>query len=194
MVIYRLKRWLSKLRSSLMASLRSNPESRFTSPYSGHAMATTTGRDTTHDAGTSGSATSWLDDSRRMRPLMRSRPTLAHRPPKAPSHPPLADQPKRNPPAAKMPLTPRSDEADPSIMPIGVPAPEGKASADDVSGKDQRVSPYGGINDRLLRQRLMALRRLVRMGIYNEGFDAHKLPTQYFYSTGRDADGNPLDD
>jgi hypothetical protein len=93
-----------------------------------------------------------------------------------------------------MPLTPRSDEADPSIMPIGVPAPEGKASADDVSGKDQRVSPYGGINDRLLRQRLMALRRLVRMGIYNEGFDAHKLPTQYFYSTGRDADGNPLDD
>lgn len=37
-------------------------------------------------------------------------------------------------------------------------------------------------------RRLMALKRLVRMGIYNEGFDPNRVPEQYLNSLGRGDD------
>lgn len=40
----------------------------------------------------------------------------------------------------------------------------------------------------------MSLKRLVRLGIYGEGFDAHNVPEQYLHSLGRDDDFDNFDD
>lgn len=141
-------------------------------------------------ASTKVTSSSWLDDGRRLRPHPSpparldqrwiSRSTGLRQP--SPAQPergslirstaeqPIGEKPKPVPtePAAQQhpaPARPAQSEAIPPASP-----------------------PSSDAEDQIVHQRLMALKRLVRLGIYNEGFDLNRVPEQYLHSLGREDD------
>lgn len=95
--------------------------------------------------------------------------------------------PRPQPPEPKQPMLPAPPV--PPAQPARLtPASLGSPDAHGVDAGDS------GIRDQALYRRLMSLKRLVRLGIYGEGFDPRNVPDQYLHSLGRDGDFEGFDD
>lgn len=143
-------------------------------------------------SGASTSAASWLDDSRRLRP--RPSPLAKLDQQWSPHTAGSARQPVPTPPPGgrATPIRPASEQppaeaARPQhIEPVTQPLPPRAPSR-----PDQRLPvPTGStdLSDQILYRRLMGLKRLVRLGIYNEGFAPTSVPEQYRHSLGYEDD------
>ncbi len=126
----------------------------------------------------------WLDDTRRMRPHLATADRWT-----APGHPsqtarfvlpdtlPIA--PSRPPERAAGSTTPLYEP----LVAVPEPEPESSAAESSAAGEDPL--------DSLPAQRqLMALKYLIRLGIYNEGFASSNVPDQYQHSMGIDESAN----
>lgn len=177
MFVQRLQRWLRRIAASLF-----HPHAHDVLPPERTAVLSASLRGETGASGVSSGA-SWLDDGRRLRPRPSPPAKLDQRwnarliPPRQPV--PTQPQASRAPtirPAAEQPKaeTPRKKPAE--------PAQSGEL-IHPVSG-----SPSPAMDGQIEYRRLMALKRLVRLGIYNEGFDPSRVPEQYLQSLGREDD------
>ncbi|HLZ24128.1 MAG TPA: hypothetical protein VKQ30_18595 [Ktedonobacterales bacterium] len=189
MIVQHLPRWLRKV----VASLFHHTHSTHLLPPERTAVLSATLRGDVHS--TSTASASWLDDGRRLR-LRPSPPAKLDQRwnPRAatPRQPvPTQPQPGRAPslrPAAEQPAPelPRPNPAEPAATRAEPAPPTQPAPTNDTP-----LTAFGASSsmaEQYMYRRLMALRRLVRMGIYNEGFDPNRVPEQYLYSLGREDD------
>ena len=127
----------------------------------------------------------WLEDARRLRPQLLAPDALPYRRPIENQSP---DRPEKQPlsgpsltagtngQAARTGMQQpqqQSRPAPPSQPMRAIPAPPADAAAHDDASDDV-----------LLRRRLMSLKHLVRLGVYNEGFASGRTPEQYHRSLG----------
>lgn len=181
MFVQRLPRWLRRLVASLF-----HPHTSESLPLERAAVLSAApwgDSDTTNS-----SVASWLDDGRRLRPRpsppakldqrWNTRTTLPRRP--VPTQP----QPGRSP-AAEHTATeqPRKQPPESAAAAAAQPTQTNDATLAAAPSASSLLP-----DDQLLQRRLMALKRLVRLGIYNEGFEAHGIPAQYLASLGREED------
>lgn len=223
MFVQRLRNWLRRVFATLTTRTRAAQplHSDTSAVMSGCATGQHAGARNT--AGTTGS---WLDDGRGLRPrpitqstpeprwtirgvAQRQRPadqpaqqrrSVPSRP--VPAHPaaePAATDttsttsPRPQPPESTQPPHPMPPAHSARLTPASLGSPD--AHGGDAS--DASDASDGGIHDQALYRRLMSLKRLVRLGIYGEGFDPRNIPDQYLHSLGRDDDldgFNDLDD
>lgn len=195
MFVQRLPRWLRRLVATLF-----HPRSADLLPPERTAVLSATLRNSSAGDGDGSGVASWLDDGRRLRPRpsppakldqrWNTRPMAPRQPVptqpqpgRAPSIRPAAEQPAPEPPR-KNPAEPAARREEPALPPLPAePAPVSDASLPiDVSSASGQH----------MHRRLMALKRLVRLGIYNEGFEPNRVPEQYLHSLGREDD--PPDD
>lgn len=129
----------------------------------------------------------WLEDARRLRPQLLApdmppyRRPIENQPSEKPERQPLSGQSltagtngqaaRAGTPQPQQPTRP----APPSQPVRAVPASPADAAAHDDA-----------LHDVLLRRRLMSLKHLVRLGVYNEGFASGRTPEQYHRSLGID--------
>ena len=187
MLVQRLTQRLATLRSHLAARLRA----MFASLRSAGRGAATgaiphDGRLSTQQSG------SWLDDAHRLRQRRstalatadqnRGKQTISGEPrpavPTRPILPPPAPA-TSTPPAEARPARPWQFPAHPAPAPSTPPQPA--AAAPTSHDGDEAHA----------RRRLMSLRYLVRIGLYNEGFAPSAVPEQYQRSLGTE---DELDD
>ncbi|MFI5271804.1 MAG: hypothetical protein ACHQ4H_02070 [Ktedonobacterales bacterium] len=178
MLVQRLTNWLTNLVTRIAARLRG-----IAPLAAGEGHASNRGGDTSLAASTQQSAASWLDDAHRLRPpralLTTADQTRSARPvvpPPAPRKPAPADRT----PTPSRPVSPANPPQEP-VRPSPV-APQQPVIAAMSFGAD----PIAG--DVQARRRLMSLKYLVRIGLYNEGFAAENVPEQYQRSLGIDLD------
>lgn len=169
MFVQRLQRWLRKLAASLFHSHSTDPL-----PPERTAVLSASLRGDGQAAGPGGA--SWLDDGRRLRPR--------------PSPPAKLDQRWNTRPAAPrrpVPTQPQQKPAEPAARreDTAVPTQPIHASEPPLSAFGSTSPTTDGQPD---YRRLIALKRLVRLGIYNEGFDPSQVPEQYLQSLGREDD------
>ena len=120
----------------------------------------------------------WLEDARRMRPQLLAPDAAQRRPLEKPEKPQTPGKPRSTGAngepahvgATQPPQTPRS-------TPPSQPTRTASTSPADAAQHDT-------LDDLLLRRRLMSLKHLVRLGIYNEGFHSERTPEQYHRSLG----------
>lgn len=143
-------------------------------------------------AGATTSTGSWLDDSRRLRPhpspLARLDQQWNTRAAGGSARQPIPTQPHSSRAAPIRPAAdqPPTEATTPQIGPVTQPLPPRPPTR-----PDERSSvSFGpaGTSDQILHRRLMGLKRLVRLGIYNEGFDPTSIPEQYHFSLGHEDD------
>lgn len=80
-------------------------------------------------------------------------------------------------------------DAAPARSPTTQPAPPSQpAQPIRLTPASLDAQNESGVPDQALYRRLMSLKRLVRLGIYGEGFDGNNVPEQYLHSLGRDDD------
>lgn len=197
MFFLQLKRWLTKLVMSLRQAsiIQESDQSsrRMVSPAIGQSRLS-------ESDGTNSS--SWLDDSRRMRPPATSSERTQPQETNSPLYPPAVrtyriDEHAQKPPAAKVTLEHDAGDGTASTAPFAARLPRENGNSNDsplLDGNAAESAAQGSAYDRVTRQRLMALRRLVRMGIYNEGFASDHVPAQYYFSLGRDQQDDPADE
>jgi hypothetical protein len=178
MFLHRLKQLWSRVLARLAEGLHfslSDPR-RDTRPASvDYSSSVTT---STHSSGLASAR--WLDDTRRMRPRLTSteewtmherhiRPTQSQRPDTTPitSSRPLDTTREQQERSAPTQPQPARFAVSPSEE-----APEAPGGVESAAGEERR--------------RLLGLKYLVRLGIYNEGFDASTTPDQYQRSLGMD--------
>ncbi|HLJ79842.1 MAG TPA: hypothetical protein VKT52_00060 [Ktedonobacterales bacterium] len=189
MFVQRLQRWLRRLAASLFHS-----HSTDLLPPERTAVLSASLRDDGQAAGPGGA--SWLDDGRRLRPRpsppakldqrWNTRPAAPRRP--VPTQPQLGRSPSIRPAAERpAPEPPRQKPAEPAARreDTAVPTQPLHASEPPLSAFGSTSPTTDGQPD---YRRLMALKRLVRLGIYNEGFDSSRVPEQYLYSLGHEDD------
>lgn len=177
MIVHRFAQWVTRLLSPLRARLRSmlalNREEVLSSVHTPLPAPTrSAGRfPTTH----------WLAAARRLRP---PRPAPAIRPPSSrqatSSHLISATGTGREHVVVSRP---RPEAIDPGVpMQPAQPTPP-------TQPLRPKPTPPARSSDReehAFRQRLLSLRRLVRLGIYDEGFQKDAVPEQYQHSLGQD--------
>lgn len=180
MLVQRLMERLAKLRSWLAARLGAMVAAlRSAGRGAASGTAPREGRLSTQQSG------SWLDDAHRLRPRraalatadqMRGNQTASGEPrPGAPTRPIVPSTP---PPETRL-GRPWQFPAHPAPMPAPTPAPATPPPA--APAPDSREG-----NEVQARRRLMSLRYLVRIGLYNEGFAPSAVPEQYQRSLGTD--------
>lgn len=206
MFVQRLINWLRRVFSAFTARPRASqpPQTDASAVMSGCA------------AGQRGASSgSWLDDGRGLRPRPAAKSTQEPRwtvrgiaPRQQPAEPP--SQNRRPVPSRPVPAHPAAEAASagdsvarpqppqpapslPAVPPARL-TPASFASHDAHGGSDGSDGDDSGVHDQALYRRLMSLKRLVRLGIYGEGFDAHNVPEQYLHSLGRDDDFDNFDD
>lgn len=130
----------------------------------------------------------WLEDARRLRPQFLA-------PDETPQRKPIEKRPLEK--TEKQQLSGQSLTAgtnsqaarvgtpQPGQPPRQAPPPSQPARAIPLSPADAAAQP-DALDDALLRRRLMSLKHLVRLGVYNEGFTSGHTPEQYHYSLGID--------
>ena len=197
MFLHHLRQLLSQVFMRLTRRLHSSStnspgrESRLAAPAGYHQTTDT-------NLPASGLASSrWLDDTRRMRPRsgatggwaphddQNNRPARAGRP----NSVPLASLPPQDtalgrPNSTHQPPAPTPRPEYPTMPPAGSqpspPTPRPEFPTMPPAGSDEH--PASNESGR----RLMALKYLVRLGIYNEGFASSSVPDQYQHSLGMD--------
>lgn len=179
MLVQRLTKRLAHLLSRLMARLRAALSSL--APGERHLDAEASPRDGRLGTQQSGS---WLDDAHRMRPRRaalatadpnrgkRATPTDPRPAPRSgtPTHPIIPPAPPLQDPTSARPWVFPAHAA-------SSPGPQQPAAPPDA--------PSGG-DETQARRRLMSLKYLVRIGLYNEGFAPSDVPEQYQRSLGVD--------
>jgi hypothetical protein len=201
MFLHRLRQLLSQVFMRLSRRLHSSSTN---SPERESQLATPAGyhQSTVTNLPASGLASArWLDDTRRMRPRSSTTDGWAARDGQNPStrsgRPntvPLAslrpqDRAVGRPNSTHETSAPTSRPEYPTMPPAGsgtsAPTPRAPTPRPEyptmppASTDDQPASNEGG-------RRLMALKYLVRLGIYNEGFASSSVPDQYQHSLGMD--------
>lgn len=129
----------------------------------------------------------WLEDARRLRPQLLAPDTT-------PQRRPMEKRPLEKP--EKQQLSGQSLTAGtngqtarvgtpPPMQPPRPAPPSQPARAIPVSPAEA-AAQHNALDDALLRRRLMSLKHLVRLGVYNEGFSSGRTPEQYHHSLGID--------
>ncbi len=200
MFVQRLTSWLRRI----FASLSVQP--RATQPLRADDSAVMTGCAAGQRArGQDGAASvsgSWLDDGRTLRPRPAAPKTQEPRRPArgaAPrQQPPVepAAQPRQSVPSQPVPVYPAADALPPDTTPVRAQPPQPAPPSRPLQPAALTPAPLDpqdetGTPDQALYRRLMSLKRLVRLGIYGEGFDPRNTPEQYLHSLGRDDDFDP---
>ncbi|MGH2515390.1 MAG: hypothetical protein ACRDHP_07020 [Ktedonobacterales bacterium] len=190
MFVQRLPRWLRRLVASLF-----HPHSAHSLPPERTAVLSAA---PWRDAGAADSGVaSWLDDGRRLRPRpsppakldqrWNTRPASTRRP--VPTQPQSGRAPASRPatgqPAAE---PPRKQPAEAGAHAEAPASPAQPAQTNDTTLAAAPSASSPPPDEQLLYRRLMALKRLVRLGVYNEGFAANSVPEQYLASLGREDD------
>lgn len=192
MFVQRLPRWLRRLVASLF---RRHPQDMLPPERTAVLSASLRGGAGADHAGISSGA-SWLDDGRRLRPRpspparldqrWNGRPAIPRQPvPTQPQHGRMSSV--RPASEQQAPESPRMQPAEPAARreePVPVEHPERPG---DIS-QTAFGSPSPAMAGQVEYRRLMALKRLVRLGIYSEGFDPNHVPSQYWHSLGREDD------
>jgi hypothetical protein len=119
----------------------------------------------------------WLDDTRRMRPRSSTTDGWAARNSQNPST--RSGRPNTVPLASLRPQD-RALGRTNSTHEISAPTPRPEFPTMPPAGTDDQ--PASNASGR----RLMALKYLVRLGIYNEGYESSSVPDQYQHSLGMD--------
>jgi hypothetical protein len=189
MFLQRLKQLWSRVVSRLTARLRSS--STDLQKRDGQTAGATYPRSNATPGIPSGGFASgrWLDDNRRMRPQLtkstegwvardrQAQISRSLRPDSSKVASPHSrdgeDEPGRPSYEQSAPAASREDESA-SLLPI---------ETGDENSNDTDSTRLG---DEESRRRLLGLKYLVRLGIYNEGFDASGTPDQYQHSLGMD--------
>jgi hypothetical protein len=177
MFLHRLRQLLSQVFMRLTRRLHSSStdsperESHLATPAA-HRQSTLT------NLPASGLASArWLDDTRRMRPRSSTTDSWAAR--DGQNRSTHSGRPNSVPLASLRPQD-RVLGRPNSTHEISVPTPRPEFPTMPPAGtKDQPASYESG-------RRMMALKYLVRLGIYNEGFASSSVPDQYQHSLGMD--------
>lgn len=183
MLVQRLTKWLTNLLARVGLRRRSASAAEARNGHSGRSAAGAR----TQQAG------SWLDDARRLRPPRSALATAD--PPHAQdgaSHEGFARSAERLLGRSAMPTRPLKPASagpqSPAQPPKRLPAPSAPqqpavASAPSGDGAADRDT------DVQARRRMMSLKYLVRIGLYNEGFAPGNLPEQYHRSVSGEGEG-----
>lgn len=131
----------------------------------------------------------WLEDSRRLRPQLLTPDAPAQRRP-------VEKQSLERPEKPQLSGQARMTGASGQAARVGAPQPQqpSRAIPPSQAGRTIPASPadtnahHDLVDDQVLRRRLMSLKHLVRLGIYNEGFASGLTPEQYHHSLGIDDD------
>ncbi|HEX6797602.1 MAG TPA: hypothetical protein VF116_07805 [Ktedonobacterales bacterium] len=180
MLVQRLTKRLANLLSRLATRLRAALTSL--APGERKLGAEASPRDGRMNTQQSGS---WLDDAHRLRPRRTALATAdpnrrKHAAPADPRPAPRSGTPTR-PIVPPTPPTQDPTYARPWVFPAhaaSTPAPQQPAAASGALGGDEAQA----------RRRLMSLKYLVRIGLYNEGFAPTDVPEQYQRSLGVDGE------
>lgn len=178
MLVQRLTNWLANLLSRLTARLRTV----LTSLVPGDQRLGAEASPRERRLGTQQSG-SWLDDAHRLRPR---RAALATADPNRGKHAAPADP--RPAPRSGTPTRPIIPPAPPSEEPAPTRPWVFPAHAALTPAPQQPAAASGALNgdEVQARRRLMSLKYLVRIGLYNEGFAPSDVPEQYQRSLGVD--------
>jgi hypothetical protein len=173
MFVQRLLHWFAALPARLSARPANIPSREVV--HAGHTHATAAHGQSYRPSG--GLATArWLDDGRRLRPV-RLGPAESGERARPPARPAAGGEPRRERESAGRPRpTPPLER---SVKPAQPSQPIAPAAA-------MSPPPHGSPVER----ELLALRHLVRLGIYNEGFTNGMAPEQYRHSLGLDGSGD----
>jgi hypothetical protein len=179
MFLQRLKQLWSRVIARLAAGLHvssSDPRRRETRPTSvdySSSAATNIRR--------SGLASArWLDDTRRMRPHLTSTEewTMQDRH----IRPTRSQRPDTTPITSSRPLDRAGEQRERSLPTQPQPMPFAVSPSEDAAPPPSTIDEDSPAGEE--RRKLMGLKYLVRLGIYNEGFDASSTPDQYQRSLG----------
>ncbi len=173
MFVQRLLRWLAALPARLESRAADIPAREVV--HAGQTRSAAHGQSSRPSGGLASAR--WLDDARRLRPVRlgpadsgeRTRPTAR---PSAGGGEPRRERESVSRPRPTPPLERAVKPAQPSqpIAPAAaMPAPPHQSPA---------------------QRELLALRHLIRLGIYNEGFTNGTAPEQYHHSLGLDGSGD----
>ena len=192
MFVQRLTNWLRRIFASLSTRVRAAPSLRHDD--STVMSGCTTGQRAHEQNGSGASSGSWLADGRALRP--RPVPQSASEPRwtvrgVAPRQQPPVDQPRRAMPGQPVPAHPAAEATPADAAPARAqqpPQPAPPSQPARLTSASLHAPDDSDIHDQALYRRLMSLKRLVRLGIYGEGFDAQHVPEQYLHSLGRDDD------
>lgn len=196
MFVQRLTSWLRRMFASLSSPTRSAQPLR--SDDSAVMSGCATGQRARGQDAAAGASGSWLADGRTLRPRPTTQNVQESRRPArgvSPRPQPAADlsgPPRRAAPSRPVPAHPAADAVPPEITPARAQPPQPAPPSRPI--QPVRLTPASlepqqeeaDISDQALYRRLMSLKRLVRLGIYGEGFDAPNVPEQYLHSLGRD--------
>lgn len=176
MFVQRLLRWLAALRARLSSRPADIPAREVV--HAGQARAAAHGQSYRPSGGLASAR--WLDDARRLRPVR-------HRP---------ADSGERARPSARPSAgggEPRRERESVS-RPRPTPPLERAVKPAQPSQPSQPIAPAAAMpappHQSPAQRELLALRHLVRLGIYNEGFTNGAAPDQYHHSLGLDGSGD----
>jgi hypothetical protein len=199
MFLHHLRQWLSRVRARLSGLLHSQALSTSNLEHESPMAAGTRRRESAISSNplSSGLASArWLDDTRRMRPRVapakewapydrQAQPTRLIRPDSLPgSSPRPPDRTLEISSGTHIPPTPTPRPEFPTMPPAGqqISAPTPRPEFPTMPPGGTADHPDSNESGR----RLMALKYLVRLGIYNEGFASTSVPDQYQHSLGMD--------
>ena len=192
MFVQRLTHWLRRFFTSrsARAQIAQAPHSNNSAVMSGCVA----GQRSAGQHAAPASSGSWLADGRMLRPRPATqepqRPVRGITPRQQPAEQ-QQSQPRRTMPSRPVPAHPAAEALPPDVVVARTPSSQPSQPIQPV-----RLTPASldaqddtsGVSDQVLYRRLMSLKRLVRLGIYGEGFDADSVPEQYLHSLGRDED------
>ncbi|MGO8950933.1 MAG: hypothetical protein ACLQUY_25425 [Ktedonobacterales bacterium] len=184
MFLQRLRQLLSQVFSRFTGRLHL-PPSKSTNPLENESQtATPVEYRQSTDAGVPASGLAsgrWLDDTRRMRPRLTATRSWATY--DRPSQAARLIRPDSLPVSSPRPPDRSAGPDNPAYEPASTaPQPELR-ELQPAEGVDQQGKPAS-------HRQLMALKYLVRLGIYNEGFASGSMPDQYQHSLGMDEPDN----
>lgn len=134
----------------------------------------------------------WLEDARRLRPQLLAPDVTPQRRPL--EKPPLEKSEKQKQQlSGPSRVTGTNGQAAGQAARIGTPQPQQPSRPTPPAQPVQAIptspadaaTPQDTLDD-LLHRRLMSLKHLVRLGVYNEGFTSGRTPEQYHRSLGID--------
>ena len=182
MLVQRLTQRFATLRSWLAARLRAAMASLRSAGHGATSGASPRdGRLSTQQSG------SWLDDAHRLRQRRSTALATADQNhgkqaasgeprPATPTRPIVPSTSASTPPADARPARPWQFPAHPTSTPTPVPITPPQPAAAAHSSRE--------LDEVQARRRLMSLKYLVRIGLYNEGFAPSALPEQYRRNLG----------
>lgn len=189
MFVQRLTHWLRRFFASrsARAQFAQAPHSNDSAVMSGCAA----GQRSAGQNAAPASSGSWLADGRMLRPRPAAqepqRPARGITPRQHPAEQPQT-QPRRSVPSHPVPAHPAAEALPPDVVAARTPPSQPIQPVRLTPASLDAQDDTSGVSDQALYRRLMSLKRLVRLGIYGEGFDASSVPEQYLHSLGRDED------